>query len=230
MEIVDEANLTYKQPFVFFFFSFLSRQKDRTKPVGLFRDFQFCVEKEREEDDTSTNLIETTCRLINVRRRKPTELPENEFPPYSEETPTAPNRQNSQRESSFFFIDSSSMNCPYSSFRTVAYSLPSPVHIPKSLVSPNFTSISALNSGKVGPSVYWKIVLKPVGKRSLRVRASKSDDAGTEKWLKWLPNGALAADKILRLIASATASPISQFISSPVTFLHSVDPRIKLVN
>ncbi|XP_038876339.1 protein ABCI12, chloroplastic isoform X1 [Benincasa hispida] len=121
------------------------------------------------------------------------------------------------------------MNFPYSSFRTVAYSLPSPVHIPKALVPPIFTSISALNSGKVGPSVYWKIILKPVGNRSFRVRASKNDDAGTEKWLKWLPNGALAADKMLRLIAGATASPISQFISSPVTFLHSVDPRIKLV-
>lgn len=122
------------------------------------------------------------------------------------------------------------MNCPYSSFRTVAYPLPSPIHNPKSLVAPNFTSFSALNSGKFGASVYWNIVLKPVEKTNLRVRASTSDDAGTEKWLKWIPNGALAADKVLRLVAGATASPISQFISSPVTFLHSVDPRIKLVN
>ncbi|XP_022138671.1 protein ABCI12, chloroplastic [Momordica charantia] len=121
------------------------------------------------------------------------------------------------------------MNCPYSSFRTVAYPLPSPIHNPKSLVAPNFTSFSALNSGKFGASVYWNIVLKPVEKTNLRVRASTSDDAGTEKWLKWIPNGALAADKVLRLVAGATASPISQFISSPVTFLHSVDPRIKLV-
>lgn len=135
-----------------------------------------------------------------------------------------------KREHSLFFIDSFSMSCLYSSFQTLGYALPSPVHIPKSLVSPILTSISPLNSGKVGAPVYWKIVLKPVRKRSLEVRASKSDDTGTEKWLKWLPNGALAADKILRLIASATASPISQFVSSPVTFLHSVDPRIKLVN
>ncbi|KAL0537928.1 hypothetical protein IC582_026919 [Cucumis melo] len=134
-----------------------------------------------------------------------------------------------KREHSLFFIDSFSMSCLYSSFQTLGYALPSPVHIPKSLVSPILTSISPLNSGKVGAPVYWKIVLKPVRKRSLEVRASKSDDTGTEKWLKWLPNGALAADKILRLIASATASPISQFVSSPVTFLHSVDPRIKLV-
>ncbi|KAE8646681.1 protein ABCI12, chloroplastic [Cucumis sativus] len=121
------------------------------------------------------------------------------------------------------------MSCPYSYFQTLAYSLPSPVHIPKSLVSPILTSISPLSSGKVGAPVYWTIVLKPVVKRSLGVRASKSDDTGTEKWLKWIPNGALAADKILRSIAGATASPISQFISSPVTFLHSVDPRIKLI-
>lgn len=47
--------------------------------------------------------------------------------------------------------------------------------------------------------------------------------------MKWLPTGGLAADKVLRLISSATSSPICQFISSPTTFLHSVDPRIKLV-
>lgn len=47
--------------------------------------------------------------------------------------------------------------------------------------------------------------------------------------MKWLPTGALAADKVLRLIAGATASPICQFVSSPTTFLHSLDPRVKLV-
>ncbi|PKI47993.1 hypothetical protein CRG98_031657 [Punica granatum] len=34
---------------------------------------------------------------------------------------------------------------------------------------------------------------------------------------------------VFRLIANATASPICQFVPSPGTFLHSVDPRIKLV-
>lgn len=47
--------------------------------------------------------------------------------------------------------------------------------------------------------------------------------------MKWLPTGALSADKVLRLISGATASPIYQFVSSPTTFLHSVDPRVKLV-
>ncbi|KAI4342786.1 hypothetical protein MLD38_027367 [Melastoma candidum] len=47
--------------------------------------------------------------------------------------------------------------------------------------------------------------------------------------LNLLPKGILGADKVLRLIANATASPISQFVASPRTFLHSVDPRIKLV-
>jgi hypothetical protein len=44
-----------------------------------------------------------------------------------------------------------------------------------------------------------------------------------------LPIPGLGAENVFRLISSATGSPIGQFISSPVTFLHSVDPRIKLV-
>ncbi|CAN1854138.1 Protein ABCI12, chloroplastic [Linum perenne] len=66
--------------------------------------------------------------------------------------------------------------------------------------------------------------------RSASVRAA-ADDSRTEKWTSRLfPNGGAFtfADKILRLISGATASPIAQYISSPTTFLHSVDPRIKL--
>lgn len=48
-------------------------------------------------------------------------------------------------------------------------------------------------------------------------------------WSQWLPTGSFAADKVFRLIAGATASPIGQFVSSPTTFLHSIDPRVKLV-
>lgn len=49
-----------------------------------------------------------------------------------------------------------------------------------------------------------------------------------EGWEKWVPKDMVAADKVLRLIAGATSSPIYQFIASPTTFLHSVDSRIKL--
>ncbi|KAF4358871.1 hypothetical protein F8388_013675 [Cannabis sativa] len=64
---------------------------------------------------------------------------------------------------------------------------------------------------------------------SFRVRASATDSSGARNWVNRLPTGALAADKVLRLIAGATSSPIGQYVSSPFTFLHSVDPRIKLV-
>ncbi|XP_050240340.1 protein ABCI12, chloroplastic [Quercus robur] len=69
-------------------------------------------------------------------------------------------------------------------------------------------------------------------KISFRTRASVSDsNGGTGNWVKWIPTGAfsISADKVFRLISGATASPIYQFVSSPTTFLHSVDPRIKLV-
>lgn len=52
--------------------------------------------------------------------------------------------------------------------------------------------------------------------------------SGSAKWLNWLPNVA-GADKVLRLIGGATSSPISQYISTPATFLHFIDPRVKLV-
>lgn len=75
-----------------------------------------------------------------------------------------------------------------------------------------------------------------IQKISFRVRASASDErssggggGGIGNWVNRLPRGAIAADKVLRLIAGATASPICQYVSSPSTFLHSVDPRIKLV-
>ncbi|EOY05487.1 hypothetical protein QUC31_016750 [Theobroma cacao] len=67
-------------------------------------------------------------------------------------------------------------------------------------------------------------------KRNIQVKASVDGNNGKSRnWVSWLPTGGLAADKILRLISTATSSPICQFISSPTTFLHSVDPRIKLV-
>ncbi|KAL8105205.1 hypothetical protein AgCh_029124 [Apium graveolens] len=55
------------------------------------------------------------------------------------------------------------------------------------------------------------------------------DDAGPPRnWEKWLPKNLFSAEKVLKSISEATSSPICQFISSPTTFLHTVDPRIKL--
>ncbi|XP_061347925.1 protein ABCI12, chloroplastic [Gastrolobium bilobum] len=73
-------------------------------------------------------------------------------------------------------------------------------------------------------------VRKKASSLRVRVRASKGDDSGqSTNWSRWIPASSVAADKIFRLIAGATASPIGQFVSSPITFLHSIDPRVKLV-
>lgn len=93
---------------------------------------------------------------------------------------------------------------------------------PKTVIAPNFTHLRSLNYNKTLISVNPKL--------SFQIRASATDD-GTQTpwWVNLLPAKALGADKVLRLISGATASPICQYVSEPVTFLHSLDPRIKLV-
>lgn len=60
--------------------------------------------------------------------------------------------------------------------------------------------------------------------------SANSEGVGSAKtWEKWLPRNFLSPDKVFEWISEATSSPIAQYISSPTTFLHSVDPRIKLV-
>ncbi|CAL0334629.1 unnamed protein product [Lupinus luteus] len=69
-----------------------------------------------------------------------------------------------------------------------------------------------------------------VKRTSFVIRASNDGNSQTaSNWSKWIPTGSFAADQVFRLIAGATASPIGQFVSSPTTFLHSIDPRVKLV-
>ncbi|XP_064977995.1 protein ABCI12, chloroplastic isoform X3 [Musa acuminata AAA Group] len=59
---------------------------------------------------------------------------------------------------------------------------------------------------------------------------AKSAAEAAARWASLIPRGVgVAPERILRLISGATSSPIGQFIESPRTFLHSVDPRIKLV-
>ncbi|KAD2393964.1 hypothetical protein E3N88_40941 [Mikania micrantha] len=65
--------------------------------------------------------------------------------------------------------------------------------------------------------------------RKTLIKCAENSDSNPPKWVRLLPNNIISAEKILRSIAGATSSPICQFISSPTTFLHSVDPRIKLV-
>ncbi|BAB02353.1 unnamed protein product [Arabidopsis thaliana] len=58
-------------------------------------------------------------------------------------------------------------------------------------------------------------------KRVFIVRATVDGDGKTGNWVNRLPIPGLGAENVFRLISSATGSPIGQFISSPVTFLHS---------
>ncbi|KAJ0979653.1 hypothetical protein J5N97_015127 [Dioscorea zingiberensis] len=56
-----------------------------------------------------------------------------------------------------------------------------------------------------------------------------NEGTASERWSSWVRHVAISPERIFRLISGATSSPICQFIESPRTFLHSVDPRIKLV-
>ncbi|GLT47512.1 hypothetical protein SLA2020_212050 [Shorea laevis] len=104
----------------------------------------------------------------------------------------------------------------------------------KTLIPPNSVPTSIAVHNLTTPKIVLSLTNKTpakssITKRSFQVRASVESNGETRKWVSWIPTGGLAADKVLRLISTATASPICQFISSPTTFLHSVDPRIKLV-
>ncbi|XP_074588353.1 protein ABCI12, chloroplastic [Curcuma longa] len=63
----------------------------------------------------------------------------------------------------------------------------------------------------------------------LVVEEEEEEEEVEPLWAALIPRGVgVGPEKVLRLIAGATSSPICQFIESPRTFLHSVDPRIKL--
>ncbi|KDO74896.1 hypothetical protein CISIN_1g015954mg [Citrus sinensis] len=128
------------------------------------------------------------------------------------------------------------MSCTHSSNPTAGFSLSfqflSPN--PKTTIPSNSTLILARNCSN--PRLY--LPLSKTQKRILKkngdfvIRASvrdKNNNNGASNWVNWLPTEAFSADKVFRLISTATASPIYQFIASPSTFLHSVDARIKLV-
>ncbi|XP_057812936.2 protein ABCI12, chloroplastic isoform X1 [Cryptomeria japonica] len=61
----------------------------------------------------------------------------------------------------------------------------------------------------------------------IRLRAkARGDDEGQGK-RKGLLLGIVGADKLLRMVAGATSAPLAQYIASPATFLHNLDPRVK---
>ncbi|GAB4851168.1 hypothetical protein Ancab_030462 [Ancistrocladus abbreviatus] len=69
-----------------------------------------------------------------------------------------------------------------------------------------------------------------LSKRALKIKCTAYSGSEGERdgWKRWIPEIDFGADRVLKSIATATSSPICQFIPSPSTFLHSVDPRIKL--
>ncbi|KAF3782074.1 ABCI12 protein [Nymphaea thermarum] len=73
------------------------------------------------------------------------------------------------------------------------------------------------------------LALRAVKRRLLAfcVTASSGEKGGGWK-ARWKPPE-MVGENVLRLIAGATASPIAQFVPAPTTFLHSLDPRVKLV-
>ena len=121
------------------------------------------------------------------------------------------------------------MNFKFHAFATVTFPSPSSNPISKALVPPNLSKLYLLNRQNPKPHLSIYKTLESAKCPRLQSRATANTQGESGNWTKWLPRGVVAADRILRLISSATSSPISQFISSPTTFLHSVDPRIKLV-
>ncbi|KAM7462975.1 hypothetical protein LguiA_031096 [Lonicera macranthoides] len=117
------------------------------------------------------------------------------------------------------------MNCAISlSHQTILFpSLSSHrpnISIPSSIFKHKFTPIYHLNSEQLHLPLNHKTLTRP----QFTCNAANS----TGNWEQWLPRNIFAADKVLKSISGATSSPICQFITSPTTFLHSVDSRIKL--
>ncbi|XP_042516771.1 protein ABCI12, chloroplastic [Macadamia integrifolia] len=124
------------------------------------------------------------------------------------------------------------MNCTVVTFPTVSLQSLSTKPTGGTLIYLNYASRFLSRHSSSESSVPWKkskaflpLALK---RRKFQIRCSRDGDGETGQWGKWVPKGAVA-ERILRLISGATSSPISQYVSSPTTFLHSVDPRTKLV-
>ncbi|GER26105.1 energy-coupling factor transporter transmembrane protein EcfT [Striga asiatica] len=84
------------------------------------------------------------------------------------------------------------------------------------------------------PSAKPPLILRHCHSVKLRPRirctdSSNNGNGAAKNWEKWMPRNLFAAEKVFGAISGATSSPIAQYISNPVTFLHRVDPRIKMV-
>ncbi|XP_076887229.1 protein ABCI12, chloroplastic isoform X1 [Bidens hawaiensis] len=101
------------------------------------------------------------------------------------------------------------------------------IHPPTNFtLSSRNTLIFSTHQFPISPNTPKYSYTKPIFKAL--IKCTQNTDSNPPKWDKLLPNNIISAENILRSIAGATSSPICQFIASPTTFLHSVDPRIKL--
>lgn len=122
------------------------------------------------------------------------------------------------------------MSFKFHAFATVTFLSPSPSPTSKTLAPLNPARLYLLHCQNPKSLLSICKTLEPAKRPRLQIRATADNNQGEPgNWTRWLPRGGFPADRILRLISGATSSPISQFISSPKTFLHAVDPRIKLV-
>ncbi|KAF8387984.1 hypothetical protein HHK36_026650 [Tetracentron sinense] len=120
------------------------------------------------------------------------------------------------------------MNCKVHTLPTVSFPSFSANYTRETLISRNFKPQFLPNHSHPRTQLSWKKTLEPLKLIKLKIRSAVGDNGETGKWVKWIPKG-VVPERILRLISGATSSPICQFVSSPTTFLHSMDPRIKLV-
>ncbi|XP_048538321.1 protein ABCI12, chloroplastic [Triticum urartu] len=109
----------------------------------------------------------------------------------------------------------------------------------KTTASPNRLHLSA-KARATGRSARLALLVCSASSPTTPAAPSSSSSSGetsgaaaaVARWAAWIPRaavGGVSPEKVLRLISGAAATPICQFVDSPRTFLHSVDPRVKLV-
>ncbi|KAL0367622.1 UNVERIFIED_CONTAM: protein ABCI12, chloroplastic [Sesamum radiatum] len=95
-----------------------------------------------------------------------------------------------------------------------------------------FPSLSSLHSLRNSPEILsQRLHHRHSTKFNPQIKCTANSNngvGGTNNWEKWMPTNLFAAEKVFGAISGATSSPIAQYISSPTTFLHRVDPRIKM--
>ncbi|RVW55451.1 Protein ABCI12, chloroplastic [Vitis vinifera] len=102
------------------------------------------------------------------------------------------------------------MNFKFHAFATVTFPSPSSNPTSKALVPPNLSKLYLLNRQNPKPHLSIYKTLESAKCPRLQIRATANNQGESGNWTKWLPRGVVAADRILRLISSATSSPISQ--------------------